>query len=65
MNAMEHGNEFAPELPVDVRVVRDGDAAASSHVTDQGGAARDARGRGPTSTPSSRASRRRAAGGSS
>jgi anti-sigma regulatory factor (Ser/Thr protein kinase) len=37
MNAMEHGNGFRPELPVDVRLVRDGDALRVE-VTDRGSA---------------------------
>jgi len=37
MNAMEHGNGFQPELPVDVTLVRDGDALRVD-VTDRGSA---------------------------
>jgi len=37
MNAMEHGNGFRPELPVDVRLLRDGDALRVE-VTDRGSA---------------------------
>ena len=37
MNAMEHGNGFQPELPVDVRLVRDG-GALLVEVTDRGSA---------------------------
>jgi serine phosphatase RsbU (regulator of sigma subunit)/anti-sigma regulatory factor (Ser/Thr protein kinase) len=37
MNAMEHGNGFRAELPVDIRVVRDGDALCVE-VTDRGSA---------------------------
>jgi serine phosphatase RsbU (regulator of sigma subunit)/anti-sigma regulatory factor (Ser/Thr protein kinase) len=37
MNAMEHGNGFRPEVPVDIRLVRDGDALVVE-VTDRGSA---------------------------
>jgi serine phosphatase RsbU (regulator of sigma subunit)/anti-sigma regulatory factor (Ser/Thr protein kinase) len=36
MNAMEHGNKFRPEVPVDF-VVRVSDRAVSVRITDQGG----------------------------
>ncbi|MDQ5852419.1 MAG: SpoIIE family protein phosphatase, partial [Chloroflexota bacterium] len=36
MNAMEHGNDYRPELPVSIRVLAS-EAAIAVHITDQGG----------------------------
>jgi anti-sigma regulatory factor (Ser/Thr protein kinase) len=36
MNAMEHGNEYRPEVPVTIRVLSSG-ADLSVHITDRGG----------------------------
>ena len=36
MNAMEHGNDYRPELPVSIRVLVS-DSALSVYITDQGG----------------------------
>ncbi len=65
MNAIEHGNAGREELPVEIEVAA-ADGVLSVRITRRGPRpARSARPRRRTSTPSSRGSRSRAAGGSS
>ncbi len=64
MNAMEHGNEYRADRPVSIRVLHTGDRLRVE-VSDLGGAAELHAAEAPDLGPSSPASRRRAAGGSS
>jgi hypothetical protein len=64
MNAIEHGNQNRPELPVHLRVVADA-ARLSVFITDLGGERPIPITESPTSTPSWPGCRRRVAGDSS
>ena len=65
MNAIEHGNDSDPELPVDVRVLHRERRACSSRITDRGGGAELPEAETPDLEAKLEGAEARAAGGSS